>query len=96
MTEQISHLFLHFLLFFLFDVDLFLGSTDFTQSILDADDDGVEVTIFLGLVGVPVTLDCVFTFLSWGAAAPDCTTPDLFLSGMDEYFFSSLLSLLLM
>ena len=96
MTEQISHLFLNFLLVFLFDVDLFPGSTDFTKSILDVDDNGVEVTIFLGLVGVPATLDRVFTFLNWGAAAPDCTTTDLFLSGIDEYFFSSLLSLLLM
>ena len=96
MTEQISHLFLNFLLVFLFDVDLFPGCTDFTKSILDVDDNGVEVTIFLGLVGVPATLDRVFTFLNWGAAAPDCTTTDLFLSGIDEYFFSSLLSLLLM
>ena len=64
MTEQISHLFLHFLLFFLFDVDLFPGSTDFTKSILDVDDHGVEKTIFLGLVGVPATLDRVFTFLN--------------------------------
>ena len=63
MTEQISHLFLNFLLVFLFDVDLFPGSTDFTKSILDVDDNGVEVTIFLGLVGVPATLDRVFTFL---------------------------------
>ena len=64
MAEQISHLFLNFLLVFLFDVDLFPGSTDFTKSILDVDDNGVEVTIFLGLVGVPATLDRVFTFLN--------------------------------
>ena len=96
MPEQISHLFLHFLLIFLFDVDFFPGSTDFTKSILDVDNDGVEKTISLGLVGVSATLDHVFIFLNWDAAATDCTTADLFLSGIDEYFFSSSLSLLLM
>ena len=64
MPEQISHLFLHFLLIFLFEVDLFPGSTDFTKSILDVDNDGVEKTISLGLVGVSATLDHVFTFLN--------------------------------
>ena len=64
MPEQISHLFLHFLLIFLFDVDFFPGSTDFTKSILDVDNDGVEKTISLGLVGVSATLDHVFTFLN--------------------------------
>ena len=96
MPEQISHLFLHFLLIFLFDVDFFPGSTDFTKSILDVDNDGVEKTISLGLVGVPATSDRVFTFLNWDAAATDCTTADVFLTGIDEYFFSSSLSLLLM
>ena len=64
MPEQISHLFLHFLLIFLFEVDFFPGSTDFTKSILDVDNDGVEKTISLGLVGVSATLDHVFTFLN--------------------------------
>ena len=64
MPEQISHLFLHFLLIFLFEVDLFPGSTDFTKSILDVDNDGVEKTISLSLVGVSATLDHVFTFLN--------------------------------